>query len=125
MNSISIEELEELKTTIEILALYAEATALQSHPLILHRCSVEGCKSYWLSDNRDIDAYLNCEDMVTCDWESKCMRIEYVCDKHADVFFKTFRHKTYNITAVVCPECFNDFQKNADTESSGWYYDGK
>ena len=111
----------DLKTAKKLLTLYEEATEQQSHPLHLEECSIEGCKSYWLSDNRDIDAYLNCETMVSCEWNDKCLTNEHFCNKHAGDALKTLRHKMYNITNLVCPACFKDFLENPDPNLD-WYY---
>ena len=74
--SITKEEYDELKMTEKLLAGYVELSDESAYPIYRNKCQYKGCSAIWLTDNRDRDYFIDCDDMH-CDDDDK----EY-CDKH-------------------------------------------
>ena len=105
--TISRTEYELLKQKERELNLLLQGTSVNSYPLTITRCAIDGCKSISVTDGgRGIDIYDGCEEFFSCDFlYPDCSEVSY-CDHHVDNCFLKVKQGSYDVVNRVCHDCW-------------------
>ena len=90
------------------LKLYEEAQEHMDYPLRIKECCYEECKAMSITNDDSVALYSECENIVSCDFNTKNCPRQYYCDKHDCMMCKLENDTDVNVEEVIncCSMCY-------------------